>query len=109
MHHSITINGIYYPTLKQALHDFHSNVSSSLLQARLRDGVDPLVAITTPAHGLRNIRCKDHLGNEFDTMTAMCRFWNVERARFIYRIKNGWSIKNALTTPARKMKISKCT
>lgn len=47
----------------------------------------------------RRIKCKDHLGNEFPSIKAMCRHWGINHETYKCRIKIGCSVKNALTEP----------
>lgn len=44
-----------------------------------------------------SIKCEDHLGNQFDTITSMCNYWNICRCTFLTRKKLGWNIKDCLT------------
>ena len=44
-------------------------------------------------------KCKDHLGNEFESIQEMCDHYNINRNNYNTRIKNGWSTEKALTTP----------
>lgn len=41
--------------------------------------------------------CYDHTGRKFNNIKEMCKRWRVEPSTFAYRIKQGWSIKDALT------------
>lgn len=45
-------------------------------------------------------KCKDHLGNEFDSIANMCDFYNLAITTYYGRISSGWSLKDALETPA---------
>lgn len=44
-------------------------------------------------------KCIDHLGQEYSSERAMCKAYNVHFTTFRGRIKNGCSIKDALTLP----------
>ena len=45
-------------------------------------------------------KCKDHKGNVFASVAAMCDFWNISPFVFYKRInKLKWSIEKTLTTP----------
>jgi hypothetical protein len=44
-------------------------------------------------------QCTDHLGNEYPSITAMCKAYNIPTQTYGMRIKQGWSVKDALTTP----------
>lgn len=45
-----------------------------------------------------NIISKDHLGNVFPTMKAMCEHWGQSYGTVSYRLERGLSMKEALTT-----------
>ena len=45
------------------------------------------------------ISSRDHLGNTFKSLAAMCRFWKKDPRIVWHRLEAGWSIKNALTKP----------
>lgn len=48
------------------------------------------------------IKCKDHTGREFTSITKMCYFWGIPEQLYSYRINAGWSLEKALTTPRYK-------
>ena len=43
--------------------------------------------------------CYDHKGNKYATKTEMCRQYNVTPSALSTRLKYGWSLEKALTTP----------
>lgn len=43
----------------------------------------------------------DHLGQRFDSLDEMCDYWDVERTLFNNRMRMGWTLEAALTTPKR--------
>jgi hypothetical protein len=45
------------------------------------------------------IKCKDHLGNVFESKAAMCDHWHIPRTVFFRRQRQGWSLERSLTTP----------
>ena len=49
----------------------------------------------------------DHLGNEFNTKTDMCKYWGIEIKRLYSRTRNGWSLQEALETPVGETPKSK--
>lgn len=49
--------------------------------------------------GPRCVKCTDHLGIEYTSMSRMCAAYNIQAGTFSRRIRNGWSLKEALTTP----------
>lgn len=44
-----------------------------------------------------SIVIKDHLGQEFKSIAAMCRYWNINVYTFLGRKIRGWNIEDALT------------
>ena len=56
-----------------------------------------------PKEGNRGKPSTDHTGRDFPSFKAMCAAWGVEPGLVRDRINYmGWSLKNALTTPALK-------
>ena len=60
-------------------------------------------ALTIPCGTIKRkgIRCEDHCGNEFDSITQMTQYYGINPSAFKKRILAGWSLKNALTTPIK--------
>lgn len=55
------------------------------------------------ANGSHGKPSTDHTGRNFPTFQAMCEAWGVSPGTVSARLhKMGWSLKNALTTPALK-------
>ena len=52
-----------------------------------------------------NIISKDHLGNIFPTIKAMCEYWGLTYKIVLYRLNHGMTIKEALTTKENKRQI----
>lgn len=44
---------------------------------------------------------KDHKGTMYKSMKQMTDAWNINYDTFVTRLERGWSIEQALTTPAR--------
>ena len=44
---------------------------------------------------------EDHLGTTFASVSAMCEHWGVTTSAYNGRIKNGWTVEEALTTPVQ--------
>ena len=55
---------------------------------------------------IKKIKCEDHTGREFASITKMCYFWGISEQLYSSRLKAGWSVEEALTTP--KSKYEKC-
>ena len=51
---------------------------------------------------IKKVKCKDHMGREFASIAEMCLFWVISRQLYSSRIKAGWSVEKALTTPKYK-------
>lgn len=47
----------------------------------------------------RFIISTDHKGNKFPSRKKMCDYWKVSYEAFQKRIKNGWTLEQALTLP----------
>lgn len=84
------------------------NVSYYTVITRLNDGWSVEEALTTPTQNITvKVIAKDHLGNEFKTITDMTRYWGINAGTFTGRIKKGWSVEDALTTPTQRPKKDK--
>lgn len=47
-------------------------------------------------------KCKDYLGNEYDSVKIMCDVYGIEVAAFKARINRGWSLKDALIKKSQR-------
>ena len=54
------------------------------------------------ANGSHGKPSTDHTGRDFPTFQTMCEAWGVSPGTVRGRLHMGWSLKNALTTPALK-------
>lgn len=53
----------------------------------------------------RTERCvKDHLGNRFNTVKSMLKYWGIDATTYHIRRRKGWSLEEALTTPTKDMR-----
>lgn len=43
----------------------------------------------------------DHLGNQYSSITEMCRAYHIQADTFMHRMKRGWSLEKSLTKPVR--------
>ena len=70
-------------------------------------------ALTTPVQTIpgNSKAVTDHLGNKFESTSELCRFYNIKLSMYKERLKLGWTVEQAITTPAKNMKIVKkeCT
>ena len=55
-------------------------------------------------------KCKDHLGNAFNSISDMCKYWGISKSIYNTRmLKCGWELKRALETPiVTKYKRKEC-
>lgn len=56
---------------------------------------------------IEKIKCEDHTGREFSSITKMCLFWGISEQLYSSRLKSRWSVEKALTTPKYE-KYKKC-
>lgn len=80
-------------------------ITTALYYGRLKCGYSIEKALTEPIMEIpRNSKnIIDHKGNEFVSVSELCKHWNIGRSTFNARIKNGWPIEDALTTPCKKI------
>ena len=97
--------GNEYPSKMAMLRAY--NKSLSTFNTRISCGWSVADALTIPSHVKRDASWVDHKGNEYCTKKAMLRAYNMGLSTFNTRIKNGWSLEDALTIPIREGKI-KC-
>ena len=58
---------------------------------------------------MQAIPCKDHMGNEFPSKTAMCKHYGISTTSFEKRMNEmHMSLEETLTTPVRKQKTGSC-
>ncbi len=50
----------------------------------------------------RACSCFDHLGNAFETKSAMCRAYGITMNILYRRISRGWTLERTLTTPRQE-------
>ena len=71
---------------------------------RIKKGWSVEKALTTKPNESKEYYVTDHLGNVFNTQKEMCDAWNILINTYRSRIKKGWSIEKALTTPLNQPK-----
>lgn len=79
----------------------HWKIRRSTYNARMKAGWSMEQALTTPTKDLKIQRqsCKDHLGNEYPSIEAMCKAYGISRHTYSTRVnKLGWTVEDALTT-----------
>lgn len=75
------------------------NISDSTYQGRLAHGYTQEEALTLTTEEIKNRKVKDHLGNEYPSIRAMCDHYGMTSARFFGRRKLGWPLEKILTAP----------
>lgn len=74
-------------------------VSRSSVTLYMRKGMSPGEAIKEMLKRRdSSSEVKDHLGNTFSSVTNMLKHWGVFGSTFRYRMENGWSLEEALTS-----------
>ena len=83
----------------------HWGINTALYYGRIKCGYSIEQALTEPImEQPKNSKIiTDHMGNTFVSISELCKHWNVRRSTYNIRIKQGWSIKDALTTPPSKI------
>lgn len=80
------------------------HVRPATLYDRLNAGWSVERALTAPADVFRGgcpRTCKDHAGQIFPSVKAMCEAWGMSYACYRDRRRNGWTVARALTSPVR--------
>lgn len=83
---------------KKAMCDFW-HVPRNVYFLRKRAGLpleDCLAPVSRPQKMQAN-PVKDHLGNEFDGLDAMCAHWHITKAQYVQNVRNGLGLERALT------------
>lgn len=93
----VDFNGKAFPSLTAMCKEY--GVSRESITLYMKEGMSPGDAIKGML-SRRNSRSKvtDHLGNEFSSYTKMLEHWGVYGSTFRYRMENGWSLEEALTS-----------
>ena len=84
-------------------------VNVCTLAGRLERGWSPEKALTAKPLFVsfpKGKPCKDHLGKEYKSFTAMAKAWGLNLRTIRNRLKADWSLERALTTPARRYRKS---
>ena len=81
-----------YPSLAQECRE--NEFDYELIHGRLRKG-------WTKDEAFERIECIDHEGNVFSSYKEMCIYWGADYGRCCRRLKNGWSLEDALGEPSQ--------
>lgn len=85
-----------FPTLKAMAKAW--NISAQAVARRLDRGWTIEKALTTPTRNKgKRQACKDHLGREYPSLSAMATAWNIHYGTLCGRLSKGWTVKRALT------------
>lgn len=79
-----------------------NNIPYTLYFSRVKCGMSLEDIFTKPQMSIEmhsGKKCKDHLGNEYESISKMCRTYSIHRYTFYRRRLSGWSLEDALTTP----------
>ena len=87
-------NGVEYPTMTAMAEAYGKNVTS--VASRLKSGWTVEDALTKDIAKKSTEEVKDHLGNKYPTMTAMCKAYGVSLPTYRYRRSLGLSVECAL-------------
>ena len=84
----------------------HYKISVTTVRYRLLCGWSLKDSLTKPT-GDVDIEAKsvtDHLGNKYSSVASMCKHYNIGYDALKCRVKAGWTVEQALTTPVRPKK-----
>lgn len=101
----------------RSIHDMCSayGVTEDAYYSRIKRGWSLKDALTRELSevGLRCPKQTDHLGNEYSSISEMCKAYGIMDETYRYRIKHGFSVEEALTMPLQREGICgthhKCT
>ena len=79
-------------------------LSSQQLKNRLEKGIGKN-KLGQPLVNGSSKKCKDHLGQKFDQLEAMCKHHNISVGTYKYRLQQGLSTEDALTLPLNMGKV----
>ena len=97
---SIDHKDIEFRTFDDMCRSYHQK--SNEVAYRLKLGCSLKDALEKPSGlNIRERKVWDHLGNRFGTQRELCSYWNIPETQFIYRLKSGWSLQDALEKPIR--------
>ena len=80
------------------------NIPRQVYHARVSNMKWPIErALTTPVceNPKNSIKIQDHLGNNFKSISEMCRYYHIGQNLYHIRLNAGWSLEKILTTPPK--------
>lgn len=81
--------------------DFYG-ISTATYKNRLKDGLTVEEALTKAKYSGTKKPIQDHLGNEYDSLKALCSAYGIKECTFIRRKNLGWSLEEILDKKGRK-------
>lgn len=95
-------HGNIFPSLTALAEHYH--MSYSCLRTRLYEmNMTVEQALTIPYGSSLKRRCFDHEGNVFATAAERAIFWKKDPKQVEARLRQGWTVKRALTEPTLKV------
>ena len=92
--------GNLYPTLTAMTEAY--GVPSLTYRGRIENGWDVERALTTPVRRVdRGKIVRDHKGKEYSSQTMMAEAYGIPYITYRARLRYGWSLEKALTTPVK--------
>ena len=84
----------------------HYKINIGALKGRLLAGWSLEKALTSPVKDVNTEarKSEDHLGNRYNSIASMCKSYGLNTDTYEYRIKEGWTVEQALTIPVRPKK-----
>ena len=83
----------------------HYGISRITYYHRIKHGLSLREALVPPKgwkEKKRFLLYADHLGTIYKSLKEMCEHYHISKYTYIERIKHGWTIKDALTVPAKR-------
>lgn len=78
----------------------HYGVRYNVYYHRREKGYSLEEALTIPNGSSKSRVCFDHLGKQYASQSEMCRAYGIRHNTFMFRVANGWSLEEALTSKA---------
>ena len=92
----ISLKGKSFASISEACKYFGNNYARARRRIALGYSLEEAVSIK---EDLREAPARDHLGQNFSSMSAMARHWGILPQTLTGRLERGWSIKDALLNP----------
>lgn len=84
----------------------HWKISKAQYILNIRNGLDMRRALTEMTE--RPDKPKDHLGNEYPSINAMCRAYGITKTTLRARLELGWTLEQILSHPENNSHLIKC-